>query len=84
MPPGLVASGDPVYSRAQAAALALYTTFRSQTPADMAAYLAVLVALQSVLQTQFKDEPAPATPPPPEVIIVPLPVELRPLPAAEP
>lgn len=77
LPPGLVADSETRYTPAEAAALSLYSTYKPKTPADMAAYLAVVVALISIIQTHFKDD-APRQPPPATVIIVELPEPPRP------
>jgi len=75
LPTGLVADGEPRYSRVQGAALALWTTYKPEKSSDVAAWAAVLIALLTYLDK----EPAPApTPPPPTVIVVQLPEEYRP------
>ena len=77
LPPALVAAGESQYDRVQAAALSLFTRYAPKDASQMAAYLAVLVSLLTVLTNQGSD-PQPATPPPPQVIIVELPPESRP------
>lgn len=77
LPPALLAGGESQHDRVQAAALSLFTRYAPKNAAQMAAYLAVVVSLLSVLNSRGSDPPPP-TPPAPEVIVVELPPHCRP------
>jgi hypothetical protein len=78
LPPALlVAAGESQYDRIEAAALSLFTRYAPNDASQMAAYLAVLVSLLTVLSNQGSDPPPP-TPPSPQVVVVELPPQCRP------
>lgn len=77
LPPALLAAGESQYDRVESAALSLFTRYAPKDAGQMAAYLAVLVSLLTVL-TNHGSDPAPPTPPPAPVIVVELPPHCRP------
>ncbi|HVF05239.1 MAG TPA: hypothetical protein VNA20_10385 [Frankiaceae bacterium] len=77
LPPALLAAGGSQYDRVESAALSLFTRYAPKDASQMAAYLAVLVSLLTVLTNQGSD-PAPPMPPPAQVIVVELPPQCRP------
>jgi len=83
LPPALLAAGDVEYTPAEAAALSAWTRFAPKDSGDLAAWVAVLLALLTLLSGLGDDEP-PSTPPPSSVIIVEIPEPIRPLQPGEP
>jgi hypothetical protein len=69
LPPALVADSESRYSKIQQVALALWTTYKPSDASSMAAYLAVLVALASIIHSHYHDEPPAQAPPEIHIII---------------
>lgn len=76
LPPALLASAETEYTESQVAALSLWTRYAPHDSATLAAWVAVLLALLQILGPR---EPAPTQPPDTTVVIIQLPVEVRPL-----
>jgi len=77
-PPLLAAATDPEYNEEEEAALSLWTRFAPQTSSDLVSWVAVIIALLSVLQAQYGGPAEQAPAPAPTVVIQQLPQELRP------
>lgn len=83
LPPALLASGDVEYTPAEEAVLSAWTRFAPKDSGELAAWVAILLALLTLLSGLGDDEPPPI-PPPSTVIIVEIPEPIRPLQPGEP
>lgn len=64
LPPALLADGVTDYSPAQGAALKLWPKQEPLTRDQLLGWIAILLSIVQILQTEFKDEPAPVQAPP--------------------
>ena len=76
LPPALVASGAHRYSKAEGAALELWTRYLPKTSMELGTWMLVLFALLNLMKSA--PEPPPQAPPQVTVIVVQLPAEVRP------
>ncbi len=79
LPPALLAAGDTEYTPVQKAALKLWGR-APLSRSEFVAWLSLMVSVVQTMQTQFKDEPVPPSPPPAIELHLELPEGVRPLP----
>ncbi len=79
LPPALLASRESKYSKAQEAALHIWTVLMPQTKDQTLAYIAILIALLGLIPRD-----APTAPPSVTVIVNELPEPMRPSPSPSP
>lgn len=79
LPPALLAAGDTEYTPAQKAALKFWTD-PPMTRGEFAAWAAVMLSVVQIMQSQFKEDPVPPSPPPAIELHLELPDGVRPLP----